>query len=103
MSQPRLITPQKAERLRKAADQDRRKRRKSLLLLLGVVLLLIGVVVADYFFIRWQRHQRHLRHQQHQTAAWLSNGVAVVIHYKRVSFRNPLLKKVTWEERAPSQ
>lgn len=33
------------------------------------------------------------------TAADLKQGIVATIHYKRMSFRNPLLKKVVWEDK----
>jgi uncharacterized membrane protein YidH (DUF202 family) len=44
--------------LERAAKQAARERQKSIWMLVGIVLLMIGGVVADIYFIRWQRNQR---------------------------------------------
>ncbi|WCJ61284.1 hypothetical protein NXS98_04120 [Fontisphaera persica] len=51
---------------RKAA-RERIERRKSVWMIVGIALLMVGAVVADMFFIGWQRHQRHLRHQRSES------------------------------------
>lgn len=51
------------------------------------------------FVLDWNKDTQFIRNGQAATAAELTNGAAVVIHYKDVSFRNPLLKRVIWNER----
>ncbi len=44
----------------------------------------------------WNKDTQFIKDGQPVAPAALTNGVSVVIFYKNVSFRNPLLKKVQW-------
>lgn len=61
---PRILTPAKAERLRRKAQEKRLEKRKFVVQVCLIAVLMAGAVVTDLFFIRWQKHQRHLRHQE---------------------------------------
>jgi hypothetical protein len=49
------------------------------------------------FVLDWNKDTRFIKDGEMVTATDLKHGASAVIHYKRVSFRNPLLKKVIWE------
>lgn len=51
------------------------------------------------FVLDWNKDTQFIRNGETLTAADLKLGVSATIHYKRVSFRNPLLKKVVWEDK----
>ena len=51
------------------------------------------------FVINWNKDTTFIRNGEAVTAADLRHGISATIHYKRVSFRNPLLKKVAWEDK----
>ncbi len=50
------------------------------------------------FLLDWDKATEFINGGQLVTPAALTNGATVVIHYKDLSFRNPLLKKVIWDE-----
>ncbi len=50
------------------------------------------------FVLDWNKDTQFIKNGEAVTAADLKQGVSATIHYKRVSFRNPLLKKVIWED-----
>ena len=49
------------------------------------------------FVLDWNDETAFLMDGQAGSATSLKAGTVIVIHYKNVSFRNPLLKKVAWE------
>jgi hypothetical protein len=49
------------------------------------------------FVLDWNKETDFIKNGEGATAVDLMQKDSVVIHYKRVSFRNPLLKKVIWE------
>lgn len=49
------------------------------------------------FVLDWNNETDFIKHGESAAATDIKQGASVVIHYKRVSFRNPLLKKVVWE------
>lgn len=51
------------------------------------------------FVLDWNKETDFIKNGAPATATEIKQGASVVIHYKRVSFRNPLLKKVVWENR----
>lgn len=51
------------------------------------------------FVLDWNKDTQFIKNGETVTAADLKQGTSAVIHYKRVSFRNPLLKKVVWEDK----
>ena len=51
------------------------------------------------FVLDWNKDTQFIRNGETVTATDLKPGVSATIHYKRVSFRNPLLKKVVWEDK----
>lgn len=51
------------------------------------------------FVLDWNKDTQFIRNGQAVAAADLTHGISATIHYKRVSFRNPLLKKVIWEDK----
>lgn len=51
------------------------------------------------FVLDWNKDTQFIKNGESVTAAELKQGVSAMIHYKRVSFRNPLLKKVVWEDK----
>jgi len=51
------------------------------------------------FVLDWNKDTQFIKNGEAVTAADLKPGVAATIHYKRVSFHNPLLKKVIWEDK----
>jgi hypothetical protein len=51
------------------------------------------------FVLDWNEDTQFIKNGEVVTAADLKQGIAATIHYKRVSFRNPLLKKVVWEDK----
>lgn len=55
------------------------------------------------FVLDWNKDTQFIKNGVAVTAADLKQGIAVTIHYKRVSFRNPLLKKVIWEDKADAK
>lgn len=52
------------------------------------------------FVLDWNAETTFTKDGQAVGAASLKPGTVVVIHYKSISFKNPLLKKVVWEESA---
>ena len=70
---PKALSPAKAERLRRKAEQARREKRKFVAQVCGIAVLMVGAVVADYLFIQWGRYQRH-RQQYHREG--VTNSVA---------------------------
>lgn len=50
----------------------------------------------------WDKDTEFIKNGQPATPTSLANEWRVVIFYKNVSFRNPLLKKVIWEKRTNS-
>ena len=46
------------------------------------------------FVLLWDKDTQFIKDGQPATPAALTNGASVVIHYKDLSFRNPLLRKV---------
>jgi hypothetical protein len=69
----RIVSPAKAERLRRKAEQARRKKRKFVAQICGIGVLMVLAVVADYLFIQWGRYVRHRQQNQRQGA---TNSVA---------------------------
>jgi len=65
----------RAERAAKQAEQRRREIRRMWLQIGGVTLFLIGLLVADYFWLRYQARQRHerLHHRNGRANAPASN------------------------------
>ena len=51
------------------------------------------------FTLDWNKDTQFIQNGVVTNAMALESGVRVVIAYKDVSFRNPLLKKVTWDTR----
>jgi len=51
------------------------------------------------FVLDWNEDTQFIKNGEAVTAADLKHGISSTIHYKRVSFRNPLLKKVIWEDK----
>ena len=51
------------------------------------------------FVLDWNKETLFIKHGEAATATEIKQGASVVIHYKRLSFRNPLLKKVIWENK----
>ena len=51
------------------------------------------------FVLDWNEDTQFIKNGETVTAADLKQGVSATIYYKRVSFRNPLLKKVVWEDK----
>lgn len=51
------------------------------------------------FVLDWNKDTQFIRNGVAVTAADLKQGISITIHYKSVSFRNPLLKKVVWEDK----
>ena len=49
------------------------------------------------FVLDWNKETDFVKNGEEATAADIKPGTFVVMHCKRVSFRNPLLKKVDWE------
>ena len=49
----------RAERAAKATAQRRQEKRRSVILVIGVALVLLGLMVGDYFWLRYQARQRH--------------------------------------------
>lgn len=49
------------------------------------------------FVLDWNKETDFIKNGATATATDIKQGASVVIHYKRVSFRNPLLKKVIWD------
>lgn len=49
------------------------------------------------FVLDWNKDTQFIRNGVLTNATALKDGVRAVIAYKDVSFRNPLLKKVTWD------
>ena len=50
------------------------------------------------FVLDWNDETAFTKDGQAGNATSFKAGTVVVIHYKNISFRNPLLKKVVWEE-----
>ena len=61
----RVVSPAKAERLRRKSEQARREKRKFVAQIGGIGILMVLAVVANYLFIQWGRYQRH-RQQYHR-------------------------------------
>lgn len=55
----RIVSPAKAERLRRKAELARREKRKFVMQICGIGILMVLAVVADYLFIQWGRYVRH--------------------------------------------
>ena len=51
------------------------------------------------FVLDWNKETEFIKDGRPATPMAITNGAALVIHFKEVSFRNPLLKKVSWNER----
>lgn len=51
------------------------------------------------FVLDWNKDTQFIKNGEAVTATDLKQRMAATIHYKRVSFRNPLLKKVVWEDK----
>ncbi len=49
------------------------------------------------FVLDWNKKTEFSKNGEAATAMDLKQGASVMIHYKSLSFRNPLLKKVIWE------
>ena len=49
------------------------------------------------FVLDWNRETKFIKSGEEATATDIKEGTSVVNHYKRVSFRKPLLKKVICE------
>lgn len=69
----RVVSPAKAERLRRKVEQARREKRKFVAQICGIGILMVLAVVADYLFIQWGRYVRH-RQQYHRQG--VTNSVA---------------------------
>ena len=50
------------------------------------------------FVLDWNKDTQFIRNGQAVAATDLKPGTTVTIHYKHVSFRNPLVKKISWED-----
>lgn len=48
----------------------------------------------------WNKDTQFIKDGQQAALSALTNGTSVVISYKNVSFRNPLLKKIQWSSNA---
>ena len=55
------------------------------------------------FVLDWNKDTEFIRNGETVTAAALKRNISAVIHYKDLSFRNPLLKKVIWEDKADAR
>lgn len=59
----RWLSPEKAarraERAAKDATQRRKEKRRTWLMIAGLALVSTGLMVADYFWLRYQAKQRH--------------------------------------------
>ena len=55
------------------------------------------------FILDWNKDTVFTRGGAAVTATALKQGVFAVIHYKRVSFRNPLVKMVIWNDKADAK
>lgn len=55
------------------------------------------------FVLDWNKDTEFIRNGETATAAALKRDISVVIHYKDLSFGNPLLKKVIWEDKADAK
>ena len=51
------------------------------------------------FVLDWNKDTQFIKNGEMVAATDLKPGVSATIHYKRVSFSNPLLKKVVWEDK----
>ena len=69
----RVVSPAKAERLRRKSEQARREKRKFVAQIGGIGILMVLAVGADYLFIQWGRYQRH-RQWHHREG--VTNSVA---------------------------
>ena len=49
------------------------------------------------FVLDWNKETHFIKNREAATASDIRQGASVVIHYKRVSFRNPLVKQIIWE------
>ena len=52
------------------------------------------------FVLDWNKDTQFIKNGEAVTATDLKPGVFAVIHYKRVSFRGPFLKKIAWEDKS---
>jgi hypothetical protein len=50
------------------------------------------------FVLDWNKDTQFVKNGEAVAAKDLQPGMSAVIFYKHVSFRNPLLKKVVWED-----
>lgn len=55
------------------------------------------------FVLDWNKDTQFIRNGETVAAADLKQSGAAAIYYKRVSFRNPLLKKLTWEDKSDAK
>lgn len=51
------------------------------------------------FVLDWNKDTQFIKNGETVTATDLKQGASAIIQYKDVSFRNPLLKKVVWEDK----
>ncbi len=70
---PKALSPAKADRLRRQAEQTRQEKRKFVAQICGIGILMVLAVVADYLFIQWGRYVR--RRQQYHGPG-VTNSVA---------------------------
>lgn len=59
------IAVKRAKHAAKAKATRRREMRRSWTLVIGIALVSAGLMVADYFWLRYQARQHHERQQQH--------------------------------------
>jgi cytoskeletal protein RodZ len=88
----KIISPAKAERLRRQDEKKRREKRNSLRLLVGIVLLMVLAVGADYLWIKAMARQRREQHQRlhhHQPAQTNSPGTRVPTTGERTNTAKP--------------
>lgn len=51
------------------------------------------------FVLDWNEDTQFIKNGEEAKAVEFKRYIAATIHYKRVSFKNPLLKKVVWEDK----
>ena len=55
------------------------------------------------FVLDWNKDTQFIKNGETATASALKPGSSAAIHYKRVSFRNPLLKQFVWEDKSDAK
>ena len=67
---PRIVSPAKAERLKREAEQERRERRKLKLVLIGIAAATVIVAIAFCaWYSVWIKQPRVEDHQHHERAS----------------------------------